>query len=74
MPLIDQRKGTSANSVTAAATAQHGNHISSVGHASLDWFAMVHTPVKNWMNVPGARKSVDKELDKLDNPKNPAWL
>ena len=39
---------------------------------SSDWFALVHTPVKNWNAIPDAKTAVDKEWDKLNDKK--AWV
>ena len=71
MPVVQQ---ANASLLGETRRTEHQEKVAPTGFVSDEWFALVHTPVKNWQNVPEARKAVDKEWDKLDNPENPAWM
>ena len=57
MPLVQQ---ANASMHGETRSTQHQEKVAPIGFVSDEWFALVHTPVKNWQNVPEARKAVDK--------------
>ena len=53
---------------------EHQDHISNAGYVSDEWFALVHTPIPmpKAMQIPDAKKAVDKEWLKLVTKR--AWF
>ena len=54
-----------------AAPATHCDNIKSAGYVDEEYFACVHTPVKDWRRIPKARDAVNHEKEKLE--KRGAW-
>ena len=50
---------------------EHQDHVAIEGAASIDQWAMIHTPIKipQAFRIPKAKKSLDPEWDKLRNKK-----
>ena len=69
MPTLKVRGETSAPSVFICA---HQDDVARVGYASGEYFALVHTPVRNWSKSDEAKQAVESEWKKLDDQK--AWL